>query len=341
METIILNAEKDENIKLCAGIIKSGGLIAFGTETVYGLGANALDEAAVEGIFDIKGRPHDNPLIVHVASVDDLKPLVSNIPDVFYILAGKFMPGPLTLIMKKSSIVPDNVTAGLDTVAVRMPKHPAALAFIKACGCPVAAPSANPSGLPSPTKATHVFNDIGGKIPYILDGGDCDVGLESTVLDISGKMLRILRPGFITYNDLKQVLGYIEISHSTSKETETEISTETPLSPGIKYRHYSPKTPLTAVIGSPDKTAQYIISQLSENVAALMFDDYAVTHPQIITFGKSNDYSAQASRLFDALRKADNMKISKIYTQVPPEDGLGAAVANRLLKAAGENIIYL
>jgi len=339
MKTVILEASKTENITLCADVIKGGGLIAFATETVYGLGANALDEKAVEGIFKVKGRPFDNPLIVHVASVDDVEPLVSSIPDVFKILADRFMPGSLTLIMEKSNIIPDNVTAGLDTVAVRMPNHPAALAFIRAAGCPIAAPSANPSGSPSPTKAIHVLSDISGKIPYILDGGDCIVGLESTVLDISGDVPRILRPGFVTFEELNDLLENVENPRDVlSGKTDIE-SIEAPKSPGIKYRHYSPKTPLTAVVGLPDDTAKYITSRMDNDTAALMFDDYTFSHPNVVTYGNSRDYSAQATRLFDALRTLDTLGTTAIYAQTPSENGLGIAIANRILKAAGENIV--
>jgi len=336
MEIIVLDANEAKNIEICTTVINDGGLIAFATETVYGLGADALNANAIERIFDVKGRPGDNPLIVHVAAVDDIKPLVAGIPDVFYTLAERFMPGPLTLIMKKSSIIPDNVTAGLPTVAVRIPKHPAALSFIKACGCPVAAPSANPSGHPSPTKAIHVLSDIGGKIPYILDGGDCDVGLESTVLDISGDVPKILRPGFVTFDELKSLLVNIEDIDTTSNE---KIHAYKPKSPGTKYRHYSPKTPLTAVIGSPDKTADYIKAHINTNTAALMFDDSAIDHPNVVTFGNCKAHSAQASHLFDALRKLDNLGAEKIYAQVPSENGLGSAIANRIIKAAGDKII--
>jgi len=341
VETIILNANEIKNIKLCADVLKSGGLVAFPTETVYGLGANALDEAAVSEIYATKGRQEDNPLIVHIASPNEVGALVDSIPEVFGTLADAFWPGALTLVMKKSTIIPDNVTAGLDTIAVRMPQHPTALALIRAFGFPVAAPSANPSGKPSPTKAVHVFNDLTGKIPYILDGGDCKVGVESTVLDISGKVPRILRPGGVTYNEIKSILGDMEIEIATaSMETAA-----TPMSPGMKYRHYAPKAPLTAIIGSPDKTAKYIFDLIGgadsadSKIAALMFDEYAFPHPNVITFGKSEDYTEQATRLYDALRKFDNMDITSIYAQVPSEEDLGLAVANRIRKAAGTNIV--
>ena len=375
METIVLDANEQKNIDFCADVIRNGDLVAFPTETVYGLGANALDEKSVSKIFTIKGRPQDNPLIVHVASIKEVKPLVIDIPYVFELLARKYWPGPLTLIMKKSDIIPDNVTAGLKTVAIRMPAHPAALSLIQAFGSPIAAPSANPSGRPSPTKASHVLHDISGKIPYILDGGDCEVGIESTVLDISESIPKILRPGFVTYEELKELLGCVdsagtlkaveavnaetikiaeaeniktkEVENSKTKEAENEETakkaeeTGTPKSPGMKYRHYAPKTPLTAVIGPSKQTAEYIASKISDDVAALMFDDYAIDHPNIISFGNSKDYAAQASHLFDALRKADNLNASSIYAQIPQEEGLGLAVANRIKKAAGSSLIYM
>jgi len=362
MKTTVLDANKQENIELCAYMIKSGDLVAFPTETVYGLGANALDEDSVTKIFTIKSRPEDNPLIVHVSSVEEVKPLVKAIPEIFEKLTDKYWPGPLTLIMQKSEIIPDNVTAGLKTVAIRMPSHPAALALIRTAGSPLAAPSANPSGRPSPTKASHVLNDIGGRIRYILDGGDCDVGIESTVLDISGDIPRILRPGYVTFEELKEVLGNVEIIETdkvdekaaeTTKTTKTTKTTESaeatkatvtaeaPKSPGMKYRHYAPITPLTAIIGSPEETAKYIAAHMNDNTAAILFDDHALSHPNVIKIGQSDDYTTQASRLFDALRRADTLNTSVIYVQVPSEEGLGIAIANRIKKAAGSNLVYL
>jgi len=333
LETIILDANNSDNITLCASILRDAGLVAFPTETVYGLGADALEENAIAKIFSVKGRQEDNPLIVHVASIDDVKPLVKNIPEIFEPLVKQYWPGPLTLIMEKSSIIPNNVTAGLDTIAIRMPEHPAALALISAFGRPVAAPSANPSGMPSPTRALHVLHDLDGKIPYILDGGDCRVGVESTVLDITNKIPKILRPGSVTYDELRYVLVDVDI-------IGTEV-VDKPSSPGMKYRHYAPKAPLIAVIGSPDETAEYIASRLGDDVAALMFDDYSLSHSNVVSYGDSEDFLTQASCLFDALRKLDNMGMSAIYTQLPQEIGLGATIANRLKKAAGNNIINL
>jgi len=335
METIILDAKIPQNITSCAETIASGGLVAIPTETVYGLGANALDEKAVTKIFRTKGREPDNPLIVHIADPSQVKSLVKKIPENFKILAENFWPGSLTLIMKNNGSIPDNVTAGLDTIAVRMPNHPAALALIRKSGCPIAAPSANLSGSPSPTKAIHVKNDLNGKIPYILDGGDCTVGLESTVLDISEKTPRILRPGGITHDKLTSILGVVEI------ENITTAGIDKPRSPGMKYRHYAPDAPMFAVIGAPDITAEYIKNHLdaNDNSAALMFSDYAVCHPNVVTFGASTDLAAQATSLFDALRKLNFINPSQIFAQVPPPIGLGLAISNRIIKASGNNLI--
>jgi len=341
VKTKTLSSKEPANIRICADIIKSGGLVAIPTETVYGLGANALDASAVASIFITKGRESDNPLIAHIADVEDVKLLVGEIPDIFEILANKFWPGPLTLVMKKNNTIPDNVTAGLDTVAIRMPNHQVALDLIRACGCPIAAPSANPSGKPSPTKAEHVQHDLDGKIPYILDGGECRVGVESTVLDISGETPQILRPGGVTFDELKAVLPNVTIYG----QVEADIKTDElkPRSPGMKYRHYAPKAPMIAILGTPEKTAEHIKSCLcnckGNKSAALMFSDYAFDHPNVITFGASGDYETQANRLYDVLRMFDDMDITEIYAQVPDEQGLGYAVANRIKKAAGDKII--
>jgi len=333
METIVLDAGDTEHIELCAGVLRHGGLVAFPTETVYGLGADALSEMAVAGIYATKGRQEDNPLIVHVASLSDAYMLVDDIPDTFEKLAGAFWPGPLTLVMQKSGRVPGNVTAGLETVAVRMPKHPAALALIRTSGCPIAAPSANPSGRPSPTDAAHVLEDLRGRIPYILDGGRCIVGLESTVLDITGSVPRILRPGGVTYDELKEVLGAVEAGGTDEAEA--------PRSPGMKYRHYAPTAPLTAVLGPPQRSAEYIMQRMGAGDAALMFDDYGPDDPRVVTYGSSRDYATQAAGLFDALRRLDGMGSAAIFAQTPYEVGLGCAVANRIKKAAGSSIVDL
>lgn len=387
MKTVVLDSALSENIDRCAKVITGGGVVAMPTETVYGLAANALYSGAVDKIYKIKGRQSDNPLIVHICSPSDVWKLVSDIPDEFKKLVDRFWPGPLTLIMKKSLIVPDNVTAGLDTVAIRMPAHTVALSLIEACGCPLAAPSANPSGRQSPTKAEHVLSDLGGLIPYVLDGGDCTVGVESTVLDISGEKPVILRPGFVTEKQILEVIGkggYLPVSAASravrtkpnviKSEAKGNVSTivsthqkaEPPRSPGMKYQHYAPKAPLFAVVGDPVVTANFIKKKLCKNRiceygickqrkckvdeckafavnidgtrAALMFSDFAIPHPNIVTYGRSDDFEAQAANLFDALRKFDAMNIKEIYAQVPPETGVGTAVANRLEKAAKSKI---
>jgi len=341
LETKILDANLDENIEICAEIIKSGGLVGVPTETVYGLGANALCSDAVVKIFTAKGRQPDNPLIVHIAAPSDVGIIVKDIPAVFYTLSEAFWPGSLTLIMKKCDTVPDSVTAGLDTVAVRMPEHPAMLNLIKKSATPIAAPSANLSGKPSPTKAEHVKRDLYGKIQYVLDGGNCRVGVESTVVDISGDIPQILRPGGVTYEELAGVLDIVEIYNAAD-----DLAVDAPRSPGMKYRHYAPKAQVIAVVGSPEKTAKHIrqrfekfgkgpkSSEKSKKIAALMFDDFAAENQSIVTFGAYADHNAQASGLFDSLRKLDNMNAEVIYAQVPDEKGLGFAVANRILKAA-------
>jgi len=341
METKILQANIDENIELCADIIKTGGLVGVPTETVYGLGANALDGDAVSKIFTTKGRQPDNPLIVHIGAPSDVEIVVRNVPEVFHKLADAFWPGPLTLIMKKSETVPDSVTAGLDTVAVRMPEHTAMLSLLEKSGTPIAAPSANLSGGPSPTKAEHVQRDLSGKIQYVLDGGNCRVGLESTVVDISRDVPQILRPGGVTAEELAGVLGTIEIYKASD-----DSSSEAPRSPGMKYRHYAPKAQITAVVGDPRKTAEFIHRRFEDSnnayenkekakkIAALMFDDFAEKNPMVVTFGVSNDYNTLASLLFESLRQLDKLDADVIYAQVPEEKGLGFAIANRILKAA-------
>jgi L-threonylcarbamoyladenylate synthase len=348
LETKILDANIEKNVELCADVLKSGGLIGVPTETVYGLGANALSSDAVMNIFSTKGRQPDNPLIVHIALPADVSLVVREVPPAFEILTKEFWPGPLTLVMKKSDAVPDSVSAGLDTVAVRMPEHSVMLRLIEKSGVPIAAPSANISGSPSPTKAEHVFNDLLGKIPYVLDGGDCRIGVESTVVDITGEVAQILRPGGVTYEELVKVLGAVEV-YAPSNSSEVTA----PRSPGMKYRHYSPKAPIIAVVGSAEKSAEFIRTNMvggckcanhseidtrfAENpkkIAALMFDDYSFDNPAVVCFGDCSDHKAQAANLFDSLRRLDSLDYNVILAQVPEQKGLGVAVANRILKAA-------
>ena len=246
METALLNGTKKEDIAKAAVLLKAGGLVAIPTETVYGLAANALDGSAVKRIFEAKGRPQDNPLIVHIASLDTLPKLVASVPDEALALADQFWPGPLTIILPKASCIPDEVSAGLETVAVRFPSHPVARAIIEASGLPLAAPSANTSGRPSPTKAEHVLHDLRGKIEAVVDGGDCGVGLESTVVSLAGNRPRLLRPGGVTHEQLEETLGPVEIDPAVTHAVQKNAVVS---SPGMKYKHYSPKARVVILKG--------------------------------------------------------------------------------------------
>ncbi len=309
------------------------------TETVYGLAANIFDESAVMKIFEAKGRPADNPLIVHIASLAQLSELVSEIPDTVALLAERFWPGPLTLVLPKSERVPDVVTAGLPSVAVRMPSHPVAKAFIEACGVPLAAPSANLSGSPSPTAAHHVYDDLNGRIPLILDGGDCAVGLESTVLSLTGSVPEILRPGGITLEALRAVLGDVRLNHAALSPLSDD---EKPKSPGMKYKHYAPKTDILLVNATPDDFRRYVNEQKDANVCALVFEgeEDGLFIP-FVTYGKRGDSKAQAHSLFSALRSVDALDKKRCYAMFPDTDGVGLAVANRLMRAASFRVIDL
>jgi L-threonylcarbamoyladenylate synthase len=333
----------------CADVLCAGGLVAFPTETVYGLGANALSAQAVAGIFTAKGRPADNPLIVHVASVDDVAPLVAGIPPLARILMDAFMPGPLTLVLRRSSLVPDLVTAGLDTVAVRVPSHPVARALIRLAGVPVAAPSANRSGRPSPTRAEHVLEDLAGRIPWLVDGGPCGVGLESTVVDATGEVPVILRPGAVTAEHLSLATGLDPIDASSHPGS-------TPRSPGLKYRHYAPRAVLRVADGPDDEArADRLLSLAAEEIAAgrrvglfAAHDTLLSLHCPLVSsavprgrivlsvdWGRADDALAASASLFDALRRLDEAGAEVIVAQSVAPEGIGAAYRNRLEKAAG------
>lgn len=317
-----------------------GALAAFPTETVYGLGANALDEGAVAGIFKAKGRPQDNPLIIHIPSAEWLPLYCIDIPDTAGLLADTFWPGPLTLIMKKAGVIPETVTAGLDTVAVRCPSHPVAKALIEAAGVPVAAPSANRSGRPSTTAVSHVIEDLNGLVDFIIDGGDCGVGVESTTIDLTVSPPRILRPGGVTAEQLRAVLGEVSLDAGL---TGMLIEGETPRSPGMKYRHYAPKASLTAICGEAEKSAGYILKTAHTGDGILCYEDFAYAFhgfEHVITYGASGDPAGQAHRLFAALRAFDSTPVTAIYAQCPSEEGIGLAVSNRLKKAAGFKVVY-
>jgi L-threonylcarbamoyladenylate synthase len=321
-------------------MIRAGKLVAFPTETVYGLGANAFDADAAGRIFTAKGRPQDNPLIVHISEPGMMKSLSTRVPESAWLLADRFWPGPLTIVLPRSTVIPNTVTAGLDTVGLRLPSHPAALGLIKAAGVPIAAPSANRSGRPSPTAAEHVLEDMDSRIDAVLDGGSCSVGLESTVLSLCGEKPRLLRPGGVTLEELKNVLGEVEVDRALRMMIPSD---EKVSAPGMKYRHYAPKAPLTVVAGNPNITAEYIAKLTAPDVGVICFEEYKTLFSVGIvqSVGSAVDSAEQARRIFDALRHFDAYPIRQIYAQAPSEQGIGLAVANRLNKAAGFNIVTL
>lgn len=346
LETKIIQINKDrpetDRLAYAADILKNGGLVAFPTETVYGLGANALDTRAVEGIYRAKGRPSDNPLIVHIADKKALDKLTDKRPENMEILMDKFWPGPLTLVVPKSASVPDIVTAGLDSVAIRMPSHPVALALISMSGVPVAAPSANSSGKPSPTRAEHVIEDLSGKVDVIIDSGAVEVGLESTVLDITTHTPQILRPGGITYEQLQSLLGSVEMCKSLrSKDIH-----HTPKSPGMKYKHYAPDAQILIIDGELKKVAEEIKRMYAENQAAgiktgILATDETIqlyNATEIISMGSRKNPGTIASKLFHSLRHFNGKNIQVILSESVADEGIGFAVMNRLAKAAGFNI---
>ena len=331
-----------ENIIKTAEILKSGGLAAIPTETVYGLAADALNGAAVAKIFAAKGRPMDNPLIVHVAEFEDIErfALVREIPEAAKKLAKVFWPGPLTIIMKKGGVIPDEVSAGLDTVAIRLPSHPSARAIIKAADTPLAAPSANLSGSPSPTTAQHVMNDMDGKIDAVFDGGACGVGVESTVITLAQGTPRLLRPGKVTLEELREVLGEVELDSAVLNKLKDG---QKAASPGMKYKHYAPKANVILLKCTDDEFIDYVNRCGGKGVAALCCDeDVEKLSVKYISLGKRNDYEAHAQRLFDSLRRIDGYgNIVTVYTRLPSTDGVGLAVYNRLIRAAGFEVIDL
>lgn len=338
METQILSTSHSDLI-IAAKILKKGGLVAMPTETVYGLAANALNKQAVANIFTAKGRDQDNPLIVHVNNVKSIKKIVKKIPDNVYKLADAFWPGPLTLIMQKRKRINDVVTCGLDTVAIRIPGNEVARKLIALSGRPLAAPSANTSGGVSPTTAQHCINDLDGKIDAIVDGGRCEVGLESTVLLMTGETPRILRPGFITKNQIESVIGKVDIDEAVLSPIKNG---ESPASPGMKYKHYSPKAKVIIINADLKDYIDYANSYKGEGAYALCFDEDAeFININKVTYGKQNDYVSQAANLFDKLRKLDDLGATTILARMPKSEGVGLAVLNRLLRAAAFNVINI
>lgn len=330
-----------ENIKTVGTALREGMLAGIPTETVYGLAADALNGKAVSGIFKAKGRPMDNPLIVHISDFSQIDrfSLVREIPKAAYTLAEKFWPGPLTIIMPKGSAIPDEVSAGLDTVAIRFPSHPVTKAVITAADRPLAAPSANTSGSPSPTTAGHVYHDMQGKIPYVLDGGICEVGVESTVITLCTPVPMLLRPGGITLEQLETVLGKVDVNDAVLHKLRDGEKAE---SPGMKYKHYAPKANLILVKAEDEEYIRFVNSKADDTVGALCYDeDEKLLNVKTFTFGGKNDYCAQANRLFDALREIDETDVQTVYGRCPDTQGMAMAVYNRLIRSAGFEVIEL
>lgn len=336
----VLDLQRDQkNIAAAATLLREGGLVVLPTETVYGIGANALDPMAVVKIFKAKGRPQDNPLIVHIARLEDITQLVTEFPPTAKALAERFWPGPLTIILRKSSLVPGAVSAGLDTVAVRMPSHPVARAIISQSGVPVAAPSANLSGSPSPTTAQHCIFDLSGQVDMIVDSGWCSVGVESTVVTLAGDVPRLLRPGAVTPEQLRQVLGEIEVDAAVAHKHD---DSRPAASPGMKYKHYAPRARLVLVHGSLEKFTEYVHSNNTDGVFALVFDeDKTKLHMPCVSYGSQHSPQQQARRLFSALRELDVQDAAQVFARAPSTAGMGLAVYNRLLRAASFEEIYL
>jgi L-threonylcarbamoyladenylate synthase len=343
MQTLHLtNSEQD--IERAAAVLKDGGLVAMPTETVYGLAANALDGNAVRRIFEAKGRPMDNPLIVHVAHVADIARLglAADFPITAQRLAKTFWPGPLTIILPKGKVIPDEVSAGLDTVAIRIPSHPDARRLIERSGLALAAPSANTSGKPSPTTAQHVIDDMDGKIEAVLDGGACEVGVESTVITLATDIPRILRPGLITPDDIRAVIGRVEVDKAVLHQLEKN---ERASSPGMKYKHYAPRAKVILLRGSEEKCIAYVdrAARRGGKVAAMCYDEEKKRYTvPTVSLGSRSDEKDQAKRLFAALREVDGMDPhTTVYAPCPKADGVGLALYNRLIRAAAFEVIDL
>jgi L-threonylcarbamoyladenylate synthase len=343
---LVLDGSKEDTFKIeeAGRVIKEGGLVAFPTETVYGLGANALDSNAIKRIFKAKGRPSDNPLIVHIHSIDQVYALTNCVSEEILKVMGIFWPGPITFVLPKSDLIPKEVTAGLSTVGIRMPDHEIALSLLKAAGVPIAAPSANTSGRPSPTAAKHVIEDLMGKVDIIIDGGTSKVGLESTVIDLTLPKPAILRPGGITPGQLETVLGEV---HFLSAFENFEKHSMMPKSPGMKYTHYAPKAELVLVTGSEgdlqnkiQKLAlDYTLNGIAVGIMGTDKNMHYYSEYEAYSMGDVNQPESIAKNLFSILRKFDNTGVGVILAEGVSSEGLGLAIMNRLCKAAGYNII--
>ena len=328
----------EQDIEEAAAILHRGGLLGIPTETVYGLGADGLNAEAVRRIFLAKGRPQDNPLILHIPEAGWLERYCRNIPAAAYTLAKRFWPGPLTMILRRRENVPNAVTCGMSTVGVRCPDHPVTLEILRAASSPMAAPSGNRSGRPSPTCAAHMLEDMDGRIDAIVDGGPCDVGVESTIIDLTAPVPRLLRPGGLPLEALREALGEVAVDKAVLAPL---AAGEKPRAPGMKYRHYAPRAPVTVVTGESRRTARYIRQRLGEYTGVICFDEYRGEFPGCVveSIGSFRDKAEQARRVFDALRVFDETGVEAIFAQCPGNTGLGLAVANRLKKAAGFQVV--
>lgn len=338
MKTLFLSADSPETPEIAANIIKNGGLVAIPTETVYGLGANGLDENAVLKIFEAKGRPQDNPLILHVSDPKQIELFCKDIPQAAYDLADAFWPGPLTMVLPAKDIVPKRTTAGLSTVGVRCPDSNVTREIIRRAGVPIAAPSANISGKPSTTTAQHVLHDHDGKIDAIVDGGSCRVGVESTIVDLTESRPRLLRPGGIGPEQLIAVLGDLIVDKAVTAQIDKD---EVVKAPGMKYKHYAPASEVIIVSGSRDQAAAYIHAHFQPSDRVLCFEEelplYADCQP--LAYGREEDVNTLSAGLFSALRILDDPSIGKVYARCPVGGGVAYAVQNRLKKAAAFHII--
>lgn len=339
MDTKLFHTETNE-IEEAGRIISGGGLVAFPTETVYGLGASAYDADAAEKIYAAKGRPSDNPLIVHICKKEQLEEIAEEIPKAARLAIDTFMPGPITIILKKKNVIPDTVTAGLNTVAVRFPANETAQRLIEAAGVPVAAPSANLSGKPSPTKAKHVIDDMSGRIDAIIDGGGCAVGVESTIVDFTGERPVILRPGGVTCEDLREAGIDAEIDKNILSSIKPG---EAPKCPGMKYKHYAPNAEVTVVEGGEQAVQKKINELIEENTGKVIgvLTMYGAVYDKAVMLSAGGSNKEYARNLFSALREFDKLGVQIVYAEFCERDGYGLAVKNRLYKAAAQRVIHV
>lgn len=346
IDTLVAYGNDKKAMDVAVSVLRQGGLVAFPTETVYGLGANALDADASAKIYAAKGRPSDNPLIVHIADIKDVYKIAETVPEKAVMLMEAFWPGPLTIILPKKDVVPDGTTGGLKTVAIRMPSHPVALDLIQKSGLYIAAPSANTSGRPSPTTAQHVAEDMTGRVDVILDGGAVGIGIESTIVDLTGDIPAILRPGFITKSMLESIIGSVEIDPALINPDPNLR----PKAPGMKYTHYAPKGELT-IVESTDVEKNPVINKINDlvyekasqgyKVAVLATEEYANLYicDNVLVVGEAAKGETIAAKLYSVLRECDELEVDYIYSEAFNQGELGGAIMNRLLKAAGHRVV--